>query len=63
MNKLQLVLKRTLFYPTFLMLSSGLFLMDVRGLGAIGAAAAAALAIHAAVNGYEIWKQKQAPRG
>ena len=59
MNKMQLVLKRTLFYPTFLMLSSGMFLMDVRGMGALAAAAAIALAVHVGVNGYDVWKQKQ----
>ena len=57
MSKLQLVLKRTLFYPAFLLFSSGFFLLEWRGLLPIGAAVALALAIHIAVNGYEIWQE------
>lgn len=59
MTKLQLVLKRTLFYPAFLFFSTGFFVLEWRGLTAIGAAAALALALHIAVNGYEVWKLKQ----
>lgn len=59
MSKLQLVLKRTLFYPAFLFFSSGFFVMEWRGLVAIGAAAALALALHIAVNGYDVWKEKR----
>ena len=51
MSKLQLVLKRTLFYPAFLFFSSGFFLLEWRGLLPIGVAAALALAIHIGVNG------------
>ncbi|MDO6683427.1 MULTISPECIES: hypothetical protein [unclassified Oceanobacter] len=60
MNKLQLVLKRTLFYPSFLMLSSGFFLLEFRGLTAIATAAGLALGLHLAVNGYDVWKERQA---
>lgn len=59
MSKLQLVLKRTLFYPAFLFFSSGFFLLEWRGLLPIGVAAALALAIHIGVNGYDVWKEKQ----
>ena len=59
MNILQLVLKRTLFYPSFLMLSSGFFLLEFRGLSAIATAAGLALALHLAVNGYDVWKARQ----
>ena len=58
MSKLQLVLKRTLFYPAFLFFSSGFFLLEWRGLLPIGVAAVA-LAIHIGVNGYDVWKEKR----
>lgn len=56
MNSLALVLKRTLFYPTFLMLSSGFFLAEWRGFVPLATAAGIALAIHIGVNSYELWK-------
>ena len=59
MNKLQLVLKRTLFYPAFLCFSSGLFLLEVRGMSAIAMAAIAALAVHIAFNGYDVLRARR----
>ena len=59
MKHLPLLLKRTLFYPTFLLLSSGFFLLDWRGFIPLTVAAASALLLHIGVNGYEIWQQKR----
>ncbi|WP_221793630.1 hypothetical protein [Oceanobacter mangrovi] len=59
LSKLQLVMKRTIFYPAFLFFSSGLFLLDVRGFGAIASAGVAALLVHLAINGYDAWKERR----
>ena len=58
MKNISVVLKRTLFYPLFLMLSSGFFLLDWRGFVPLGVAVVIALAVHLAVNGYDVWKAK-----
>lgn len=58
MNKLQLLLKRTLFYPAFLMISSGFFWLEFRGMTAVASAAAIALLLHLVVNGYDVWKAR-----
>ncbi|UTW49272.1 hypothetical protein [Bacterioplanoides sp. SCSIO 12839] len=60
MKNISVVLKRTLFYPLFLMLSSGFFLLDWRGFVPLGVAVSIALAVHLAVNGYDVWKAKKA---
>jgi hypothetical protein len=60
MNKLQLLLKRTLFYPAFLMISSGFFLLEFRGMSAVISAAAIALILHLGFNGYDVWKARTA---
>jgi hypothetical protein len=58
MNNVQLLLKRTLFYPAFLMISSGFFLLEFRGMTAVTSAAAMALVLHLGFNGYDVWKAR-----
>ena len=59
MKHFPLLLKSTLFYPTFLLFSSGFFLLNWRGFIPLAVAAALALLLHIGVNGYEIWQQKR----
>lgn len=59
MKNMSVVLKRTLFYPLFLLLSSGFFLLEWRGFVPLGVSVAIALMVHIGVNGYDVWKAKK----
>ncbi|WP_211830894.1 hypothetical protein [Kistimonas asteriae] len=59
MEKLPLILKRTLFYPLFLLCSMGFYLLEWRGMGAVMVAMLVAGCIHCLVNGYDLWLLKK----